>query len=225
MKRILTILSFVSIGTGTSIYAQYNCDWGIEGGPNLSNFIVTDNPNVNPEPAIFGSTGFTFQYNTKKILSFRTGFSYQRKGYRLNDLLHSDVNGNTPEKARLTSRFDYITLPLLVKASFGKKVQFFVNAGPYVGYLLAKSDKLETEGGKTEISRNQDIEDFLRWDFGIAGGLGITVPIKENWLISMEARNYYGLININSSAGSKIHTNTTDLRIGVAYRMGGRDSD
>ena len=73
MKNTLIALAFIAIGA-SSIHAQSSnrYDWGIEGGPNLS-FLRTKNYAfyfAEKKPVIFGSGGFIFQYNTKKILSF-----------------------------------------------------------------------------------------------------------------------------------------------------------
>ena len=224
MKKALIILSFISIGSTSSLHAQNSMfDLGLEGGPNLSTILVNSNLyDFDPEPAIFGSGGFIFQYNFKNFLSLKTGFSYQRKGYQLTDIPFSDASGNMLGTGKTSSRLDYLTFPVLVKASFGKKVNFFVNAGPYAGYLLKKTDRTKINGSSTtytdDLSYNYN--GMNRWDFGIAGGIGIAIPIRTYWVISVEARNYSGLLDIAESNNTKWLTNTTDLRVGVAYKLG-----
>lgn len=220
MKNILIILSFISFGITTSLHAQNSMfDLGLEGGPNLSTILIKNTFfNSDPKPAVFGSGGFIFQYNFKNFLSLKTGISYQRKGYQ-EDMIFTDNAGNYSGKGTISSRLDYLTLPILVKASFGKKVQFFVNAGPYVGYLLQETDRQKFNGTTTNQADLNAIG-INRWDFGIAGGVGIAIPIRTFWVISVEARNYSGLSDINQYSYSKWLTNTTDLRVGVAYKLG-----
>jgi hypothetical protein len=226
MKNTLIALVFIAIGA-TSIQAQTSnrYDWGIEGGPNLSNlrtnYIYYF---AEKKAAIFGSAGFIFQYNTKKILSFKTGFSYQRKGSQTTNLLYTDQTGNSLGVGKNTLSLDYITLPILVKASFGKKVQFFVNAGPYVGFLIAKTDKTTVDTGTgTEVFKNYSMGGLSHFDFGITSGVGISIPIKESWKIHAELRNYFGLTDINTNAQDEMRTNTTDFRVGLVYRLGFRE--
>lgn len=227
MKNTLIALAFIAIGTA-SVHAQSSnrYDWGIEGGPNLSNLRTKNYMFYFSEkkPAIFGSGGFIFQYNTKKILSFKTGFSFQRKGTRFDNILYTDQTGTVLGNGKNVYSLDYVTLPILVKASFGKKVQFFVNAGPYAGYLLGTSDKttVDTGTGK-EVFTNHSMNGLSRFDFGIASGIGITIPIKESWKIHAELRNYIGLKDINTYYPIEMYTNTTDLRIGLVYRLGFRE--
>jgi hypothetical protein len=226
MKRIATILSLIFIGTGSSLHAQNSMfDLGLEGGPNLSTILMKSSlPSYDPNPktAVYGSGGFIFQYNFKNFLSIKTGFSYQRKGYQLNNLPSLDVStGNMlSEKGKLNFRMDYLTFPVLVKASFGKKVNYFVNAGPYGGYLLQLTDRTRYNGSSSTQKDDPDKFGVNRWDFGIAGGIGIAIPIRTYWVVSAEIRNYTGLIDIAKNNNVQWHTNTTDLRIGVAYKLG-----
>jgi hypothetical protein len=219
MNRFIFAITVLALITTTSAKAQNSLvDFGIEGGPNLSTLTGTTFYNTKFDPKIFASAGFIFQYNTKKFLSFKTGVSYQQKGFQ-QDLNLTDVNGNFIEKGKYTARFDYLTLPILVKATFGKKVNFFVNAGPYVGYLLNKTDKYKS---KSLDHKESSMNGFNNWDFGVSAGIGIGIPINDYWVVSLEARNYTGLINISTYGGDNIKTNTTDLRVGIVYRMGFR---
>lgn len=223
MRNLLIAVPFVFFGINSSLHAQNSMfDLGLEGGPNLSTMLISSTLfDFDPQPAVFGSGGFIFQYNFKNFLSLKTGISYQRKGYQLKDIPFADQNGNIlSNTATSSSRLDYLTFPILVKASFGKKVNFFVNAGPYVGYLLQKSDRLKTGSSSSTSTDDFSYSGINRWDFGIAGGVGIAIPIRTFWVISVEARNYSGLLDIASSSNTKWLTNTTDLRVGVAYKLG-----
>ena len=222
MKNTLIALSILSITSIGSLRAQNSMfDLGLEGGPNLSTVNITSSIfKVNSEPTIYGSGGFIFQYNFKNFLSIKTGFSYQAKGFQVKDLLFTDASGNILSTGKMSTRLDYLTFPVLVKASFGKKVQFFVNAGPYAGYLLQKIDRTKINGGTTTDQDDLSTSGLNRWDFGVSGGIGIAIPIRTYWVISVEARNYTGLLDIAEASSTKWYTNTTDLRVGIAYKLG-----
>jgi hypothetical protein len=222
MKTILIILSFISIGSMTSLRAQNSMfDLGLEGGPNLSTVLVNSTLfDFDPEPAVFGSGGFIFQYNCKNFLSFKTGISYQRKGFQLTDTPYTNASGDQIGMGETSTRLDYLTFPVLVKASFGKKVNFFINAGPYIGYLLKKTDRTKYNGSSNTFTDDLSTNGLNRWDFGIAGGIGVAIPIRTYWVISAEVRNYSGILDIATSSKTQWRTNTTDLRVGVAYKLG-----
>lgn len=222
MKNTLIIALFLALGM-TSLKAQNSMfDLGLEGGPNLSTvFVKSTLYDFDTDQAIYWSGGAIFQYNFKNFLSIKTGFSYQRKGFQLNNILFVDNSGNTVAgKGKSNTRMDYLTFPVLVKASFGKKVQFFVNAGPYAGYLLQKTDRTKINGTSNTYTDDMNSNGINRWDFGIAGGVGIAVPIRTFWVITVEARNYSGVLDIATSSKTQWRTNTTDLRVGVAYKLG-----
>lgn len=228
MDQLLKILTIALLFTANNVSAQTNrYDLGIEGGPNLSTF--KDQPHFDARTKVFFSGGVSFQYNSKKIFSFRTGLYYQKKGYQ-QEL--KSINGSTGivyASTDMTSNYHYLTVPLLARATFGKKVKFFMNAGPYVSYLMVQRFTSVLSKVPVNAENNKNINGIKDWDLGITGGVGIAIPLKS-WLISLEMRNYFGILNTsirnsNSSNSGKIehYTNTTDLNIGVAYRLGFRE--
>ncbi|WP_430403777.1 porin family protein [Fluviicola sp.] len=178
MNHLLKTLTIGLLFTANNVFAQTNrYDWGIEGGPNLSTLRITE---TKTNSMIYGSAGFIFQYNTKKILSFKTGFSYQRKGTQLlGRFVNNDYYYNNTyyySVGQSTYSFDYISLPFLVKASFGKKVKFFVNAGPYIGFLLSRTTKW-TFGDYEQTER--DLRIFKRLDYGVAAESDLPFLLKN----------------------------------------------
>lgn len=166
------------------------------------------------------SSGFSFQYNLNDHLSFRSGLSFERKGSYVN-VQATDDQGADLGRASYSFNYDYFIFHLLVRAGFGKKVRVFVNAGPYMGYLISremvlKGDLFSPPRVSHEIaySRNED--------YGFTAGAGITVPFCENFLFSTEIRNNLGLFNTSSVRfrdNGSVKTNSFGLMLGVSYRM------
>lgn len=232
MTKLLKAFTLLFVFAGNFSYAQNNrYEWGIECGPNLSTF--KDQPGFDVRTKVFFSGGVSFQYNSKKIFSFRTGLYYQKKGYQQEVKNKGFSTGIVYASTEIISNYHYLTLPLLVRATFGKKVKFFMNAGPYVSYLMVQRFTSELSKAPVNAENNKNFNGIKDWDLGITGGVGIAIPLKS-WLISLEVRNYFGILNTgirtndghgNSSVNEiEQYTNTTDLNIGVAYRLGFRDS-
>lgn len=219
MNHLKIFFFVLASGTFSSLQAQNSMfDLGLEGGPNLSTLIGSSDIQHDFHPKIGASGGFIFQYNFKNFLSLKTGFSYQQKGILVkNDPFGWGLN-NPIGDANVKTSLDYVTFPILVKATFGEKVRFFANAGPYAGYLVGKQDYVDFAGKK--LTTRGDFSDVNRWDFGAVVGVGVTIPIRTYWEISIDLRNYIGMADITRSNTSKYYTNTTDLRIGVAYKLG-----
>ena len=196
-------------------------DVGVEGSPSLT-FIRYYFPF--PEkifPIIGFSGGFFLQYNFPKTFSLRTNIDFEKKG-TIDKVTLSDVSGNSVNTS-FHFNFDYLVMPVLFRATFGKKINYFINAGPYVGYLINQTFKYNYLN-KTNITNYTN--SYNRFDAGITTGLGISIPVKEKILISCEIRNNIGLSNLvkdpTDSYPNKIKTNSTNLLIGFTYKLGAR---
>ena len=225
MNKLRNLILGVLVLISSLIFGQTNqIDIGFEGGPSLISLHGNDMIESYKDLSLGFSGGLTFQYNFSKLISLRTNISFERKGLTTKSQA-TDEYGNPIGELTFHSNFNYLTLPLLCRLTFGKKINFYVNAGPYLGYLLKQKNITEAFGEypKTETD---NIDNFERLDFGLTTGLGMNFPIQEKLLLSVEIRNNLGLTNISSlpvvNDGS-IKTNSTNLLIGIAYRIGNRN--
>lgn len=206
-------------------YGQTNrFESGIEGSPSLIMLKGNDYVDYRNSPTIGFSARLFFQYNFKKIISLRTNLAFERKGTIANSQAF-DEYGNPFGSVQTKSKFDYLTIPLLVRATFGKRVLFFVNAGPYLGYLLKQTDI--SKGENVPITRYDNTSSFKRFDFGVSVGLGLLVPIEQNFALSLEARNNVGYYNVSDLPvinGGSIETVATNFMFGFVYKFGFRST-
>ncbi|OFY87282.1 MAG: hypothetical protein A3F72_17445 [Bacteroidetes bacterium RIFCSPLOWO2_12_FULL_35_15] len=42
-------------------------------------------------------------------------------------------------QAAWPNHFDYLTVPILLRATFGKRIKYFANAGMFFGYLIKQT--------------------------------------------------------------------------------------
>jgi len=207
-------------------YGQTNkFDVGVEGSPSLIFLRGNDIIDNLHKPTIGFSGGLFFQYNFKKVVSLRTNIAFERKGSVLSSQT-TDINGDPLGEITTNTNFDYLTLPILVRATFGKKVQFFVNAGPYFGYLIKQIFVSKGDNIPTTTSDNTSLD--KRFDTGISTGLGLSIPIKTKFAFSFEVRNNLGLYNVSAvpvANNGTIKTNSTNFLLGFTYKLGQRTSD
>jgi hypothetical protein len=177
---------------------------GIEGGPSLT--MLRDNgynpfTSSNIDIGLGGSIGVAFQYNMNAKMGIGTNLSYERKGWQ-------------NKSGTFHQRFDYLILPVLFKVSFGKKSRTFIHTGPYFGYLISQSDKLD--GDVTNTSEN----DYKKNDLGVTIGFGVNIPIANQLNMIFEIRNNLGLVDIEKSEDGKTYTNSTLVQLGFIYNFG-----
>jgi len=220
------ILGLIILNFGATAYSQTNkFDIGVEGSPSLIYLRGNDIIKQFHKPTIGFSGGLFFQFNFKKIISLRTNIAYERKG-SIMTAQTTDINGNPLGKITTNSNFDYLTLPILVRATFGKKIQFFVNAGPYFGYLIKQTFVSKGDNIPTTTSDNSSLA--KRFDTGISTGLGLSVPIKTTFAFSFEVRNNLGLYNVSAvpvANNGTIKTNSTNFLLSFTYKLGQRNSE
>jgi len=222
------LISLMILGNAGFLNGQSNTnDIGIEGGPSLSIIYAKTGMYSHSRFSVGGVSGVFYQYNFNKIFSLKTAISYERKGCRLESKSDQVPAGD------LIYNFDYLSLPLLFKVSAGQKIKFFANAGPCFSYLLNQSMYLKPKTGKTYKLGN-DPNSYKSYDLGILFGIGMSVPIQDRFLISVEIRDNTGLMSIRDNynqpdafgyfetdAGQKFkaYANSASLIIGFAYRF------
>jgi len=134
---------------------------------------------------------------------------------------------------------DYVEIPVMGRLTFGNKIRFFVNAGPYAGYLVrAKAvtsgtsalyfDEThtipviippDTEPLTIPLDADTDVKDSLkRWNFGLAGGAGVLFPAGPGNLI-LEAHFQLGLSTIQRDVATSGKSQTGAVVISLGYEF------
>ena len=220
MNKFKNLILIVLLFCSSLLFGQTNkINIGFELGTSLNSLYGNDVLDDN-EISFGFSGGLTFQYNFTGLVSLRTNISFERKGFATKIQL-TDELGNSIGEVTSQSNFDYLTIPLLARFTFGKKIHFFVNAGPYLGYLLKEKDITEAFGEYQKLE-SVNTDRFERLDFGITTGLGVIFSIQDKLLLTVEIRNNLGLVNISSlpvTNDGSIKTISTNLLIGIAYKF------
>lgn len=138
---------------------------------------------------------------------------------------------------------DYLELPVLARLTFGGRVRFFVNAGPYVGILVrglavtsGRSALYLDEGGTQPISippstdplivdlgADTDVKASLRkTNLGLCGGGGVIYPLGGVDLV-LEARFQLGLSTLQKDieTSGKSQTGALLISLGFLFPLGG----
>jgi hypothetical protein len=134
---------------------------------------------------------------------------------------------------------DYIEVPVLARYTFGDKVRFFLDAGPYVGFLVRAKAVTEgasaiyldeagmmpviippaTDPAEYDFGAETDVKDSLEtMNFGVAGGCGAIFPLGAGDIV-LEARFQLGLRTIQQRPETDGATQTGAVVISVGYRL------
>lgn len=223
MKKILTVL--LSILT-LSVFGQINMfDIGVEGGFSVTSLRGNEIIDMHHKSRIVYSGGVFGQFNFKKVISIRTGAYFESKGSSIESTM-TDQTGQPIGTIKIKQNFDFITIPLLVRATFGKKLlNYFVNVGAYYGCLLKQTESIEGSQDHPDMTVDRT-HNYKRNEVGISTGLGLSYTFKFPLAISFEVRNNLGLTNTSKLPvynGGTIKTNNLNFLFGVCYKLGQRD--
>jgi hypothetical protein len=195
-KRLYIILLLLITCGGMSVKAQvgeqrHNLSVGVNAG--YVNSSVSFQPTVKQN----GMSGYTFgvtgRYISEKYFKMICGaqleLNYAKMGW----------SEKVPDGSKGTYKrtMNYIQIPFLAHLGFGKEprgLQFFVNAGPQIGFLLSESQEFSSDfdiTGRTVTTQYGKMAQ-RKFDYGITAGMGLELRTGAgNFLL--EGRYYYGL--------------------------------
>ncbi|MEE3245555.1 MAG: porin family protein [Bacteroidota bacterium] len=195
MKKItLFILLFINLCTAQN---NENLEFGIITALSISN--VSDSYNQRTKSLVEYSGGAFGNYYLSEQWSLKLKAIYERKGYAegLYENRETDV------------AFNMISVPVTANFYFGNNNNWYINLGPYIGFMIAAK----------ATSFNVDVTRlFNSTDFGIAGGIGYKLPIRENLDVFAEIDNQTGLSDILiDNPGSAVRNNRLSFNLGIIF--------
>jgi hypothetical protein len=201
IRKAIWMLAFF-LGTGIVVFAQDENPTriGVKGGLNLSNFRVDEVADNNMKVGL--NLGLFAKLPVSESFSIQPEILYSSKGSKLK--YDNFIQGEGEYRFNL----NYIEVPVLGVFHIGE--YFNIHAGPYVAYLTSSNIKDMEDDGTIEGIAELDANNFNRFDYGIAGGIGIDV----NGFIA-GARYNYGLQEVGES-GSLSGELTDDSKNSVA---------
>jgi hypothetical protein len=159
--KIKSLILAIALLIGVGAHAQ-EFHYGINAGTNfavqseIADYYNNENIRTGLHVGLFGNMSLSEKFQLQAEIN------YDQKGGKSDDV---------------TSKTDYISVPVLVKYSLGKsdntKLKFNINIGPYASYLV----NAETEANDITTDIKDNTEDF---EFGAIAGFGMKYPIANN---------------------------------------------
>lgn len=226
MKKSLLIFTIL-----TSFFAfsqSSKIKFGFQAGLNYSNYRGYTVPAAysqvyNESPAFAYLGGINFEYQMKEKLSLKIELNYERKSQKAANNIYIRQNFDDPMiEYNFTSKrhYDYLIVPILLKYNFTNKDSFYLNSGPFIGFLLQSkfTNDLNVSGfGSSDVVTTKNNK---KTDFGWSFGLGRNFDLKNKKTINLEIRENLGLTNtskIDVWNGGTVKTNSINLIVGMSF--------
>lgn len=201
---------------------EYRTDFavGVNGGYMMSN--VGFMPEV-PQTMLGGLTGgLTLRYTCEKyfksICSIVAEVNVAQTGWK-EDIKDADRQPiyykDDPQKLNplfYERKMTYLQIPLMARMGWGRErkgFQFFFQVGPQIGMFLGESTSTNVIKGKETLNtRTSQViaQDTMavekKFDYGIAGGIGLEFSHRKLGHFMIEGRYYYGLGDIYGNSKS-----------------------
>lgn len=224
-KNLLIFALFTTLFT----YSQNSkLKFGFQTGLNYSSYrgytIPTSiYPVYSESPSLAYLGGVTMEYKIKEKLSLRVELNYERKSQKGNNTIEIRLSIDDPSQVynfETKRNYDYLVLPLLLKYCFTDQNTFYLNGGPFVGYLV--QSKLTNNLDATGFNSPDSIttQDNKRTDFGLSFGVGKKFEFSNTMTFNLEIRDNLGLTNTSKIGvwnGGTVKTNSLNLMVGLAF--------
>ena len=219
IKKLLTI--FFALLTLNSFSQKKTYDIGFEAGINYGSLRGNEFANDFYKSKFSYSAGAFVEYSLNDIYALRSGLYYDRKGASY-DIDETNEVGDIVGIVHGTTNLDYLVVPFLLRAHFGKETRFFINGGPFVGFLISAKDKIDEF--KPYPGYEYDTKDnYNKTDIGLSFGAGMSFPFGKRFEGSFEFKDNLGLTNIASYDNyffGKVKTNALYFLLGFSCRLG-----
>ena len=198
MKNLFTTLILV-LALSPLAFSQTQGDNEVTATVGYNSSTVTIS-NLNADYRSGLNIGLGAEHYFSESWGFKTKVLYDQKGW---------ANGFYLNLAT-AYQLDYVTVPLLADWHFGRTKNWYLNFGPYVGFLI--NAKLAANG--------QDVKSFFNSaDGGIDVGIGVKFPVAEHTKFFIELNGQGGVADIaKNNSGNTIKNSVSSINIGLNFK-------
>ncbi len=205
MKTLRTILLLIlSLAAALPLAAQryYSPDFaiGVKAGATVSEMAWS--PTVRQQFTPGATAGICMRYTEENHFGLIAELNFTQRGWAEKFASETGLSYHR--------QFSYIQLPVLTQIFFGtEKWRYFINLGPEIGLMVG--DHITANFDYKDIAQvpsfpanhryNQlDMAVARKFDYGIAGGMGVEMRLQRKHSVMVEGRFYYGLANVFPSS-------------------------
>jgi hypothetical protein len=219
---LLFLFSHVLISPVRAQVGEYRTDFAVGASAGYMLSSLGFMPEV-PQKQLGGLTGgLTFRYTCEKYFKSicaivaevnvaQTGWEENIRDADRQPVYYADDTQMTNSlfyKRKMT----YLQVPLMARMGWGRErrgFQFFFQLGPQVGFFLNESTSTNVVNGKpllkprtSEVVAQDTMAVEKKFDYGIAGGIGVEFSHRKLGHFLIEGRYYYGLGDIYGNSKS-----------------------
>ncbi|MES2485512.1 MAG: porin family protein [Bacteroidota bacterium] len=208
-KTFYSLLAVLSLSVAAQAQTKGNIEMGINAGVNFTSVSGTNygywGSNTSESSTSFNvAASLDFYFSDRWSLKVKG--IYDRKGW---DSAYITLDDGQDYATNVD--MNYITVPVMANWHFGSKRNWYLNFGPYVGFLTnAKETRFDT-----------DLKDnFNTTDAGLAYGIGVKIPVSNQVKLFFEYEGQSGLSDIyKDNYDGSVTTNRGAINVGINFLL------
>jgi opacity protein-like surface antigen len=199
---IFTILGFLHINAQDS----GDFEFGIHSGLNLANVTVSEGQTDTNTRVAFNA-GISSEYYFSDRWGLKAKLVYDSKGWANGFIDDEENNSSTTTNFKL----NYLSIPIMANWHFGSSRNWYLNFGPYAGFLISAKDS----------ALGMDVKEiFKSTDLGLALGIGCKFRINDNTKLFVEFDGQSGFVDIfEESHLVSVNNARSSLNFGVLFGL------
>jgi hypothetical protein len=164
--------------------------------------------------------GLVFQYRLTEVFALQTGILYKRISAHVTAFKDALT---LIESVDVQRNFDFLSVPLLLQASFGKRLKLLLQGGGFVSRLMYETDIYQTIVTPYYISPTPGVVSYTFYksiEFGVSAGAGLARELKHSRTLGIMLQSNIGLNDINNYTvytGGPTHTYSVLLVLSFMY--------
>lgn len=206
MKNLIfTAILALGLTTTSSAQGKGDVEFGVNIGYNSSTVSVSRS-NFQADNGQGLNIGFAADYYFSDRWSIKGKLIYDQKGWDNGFIVDANDNYYSTDY-----NLNYLTVPVMANWHFGSKRNWYLNFGPYIGFLMNAE---ETTGG-IDVK-----EGFNSTDFGLALGIGVKIPVSDKLKISIEYDGQGGMSEIfKENNDSRVTNSRSSFNVGLNFML------
>ncbi|MDB5003043.1 MAG: hypothetical protein JWQ34_1268 [Mucilaginibacter sp.] len=203
MKKIFTLFTVLGIYSMAHAQTKGQNEFGFNLGINSA--YVTSSQQYGAGTGLIWnfSAALSAEHYLSDVVGLKLRAIYDPKGW--GDAIYAD---GTKQVTGVYYTLNYVTIPLTLNAHFGKEKNWYLGAGPYVGFLLNATDSYTNSDLKSS---------FNSTDFGIDANIGFKIPITDKLKAFFEFDQQIGASNILVKGSDSANLERANFTVGLKF--------
>ena len=208
MKKCSTLSVFFLLLSVLALAQKHPYEYGFQGGLVVGSANGSAIVSASKDRLTGMGFGIHFKRNFSPNVGLKIKINYEQMGWAYRSSFVEGNGNNSPalDRVDVLYRLPFLNIPVLAEYAFGKQLKVYVNAGPFIGFLL-DSKFLVRYKDRNEPDVTSSTNRIKSLNAGIATGIGMSYPLSSTLKINLASSQQFGMMDVENNSQSNLRTN------------------